>query len=366
MRIAQIVISTDTRRGGLERFVTDLIKELMKYPENQVTLITCDRKFKADIGCDVRYVRALAVPGLPIIPSPIDFIKQVNSGFDICHLQYQPLFGEIAALACRIRHHTLITTIHCEMKRHVLKTIYDRILVHTISHLSHRIVCLTQDLKTVLVGRGLDERKVVVIPNAMHVKELQSEVSSLKDVAHTDGGFDLLFVGRLEERKGAQYLIKALSILNEESLRLTLKIVGDGIYKHKLESFVKQNGLSSQVVFSGYISREELLENYLRARCVVIPSLEEGTPGVAIEALALGKPIIATSIPGMEVVSSNKLGFVVPPGDCEALAAALSKSKFIGDNELHRIECAAKKVAEQFDWSSTIKQTLRLYQDCRE
>jgi glycosyltransferase involved in cell wall biosynthesis len=248
----------------------------------------------------------------------------------------------------------------------MLKTIYDRILIQTISHLSHRIVCLTDDLKRVLVRRGLNEWKVVVIPNAMHVKELQSQVSNLKDDAHFDSGFDLLFVGRLEERKGAQHLLKALSILNEEGLRPTLKIVGEGIYRHKLASFAKQNDLSSQVIFSGYISHEELLESYLRARCVVIPSLQEGTPGVAIEAFALGKPVIATSIPGMEVMSSKKLGFVVPPGDCEALAEAIRKSLSIGDDELHRIENEAKKLAEQYDWSYAIKQFLWLYQDCRE
>ena len=80
-----------------------------------------------------------------------------------------------------------------------------------------------------------------------------------------------------------------------------------------------------QVFFTGYISQKELLKKYLHAKCIVIPSLYEGTPNrVAIEALALGKLIITTSIPGMESILSNRLGSVVPPKNHIALARAIA------------------------------------------
>jgi phosphatidylinositol alpha-mannosyltransferase len=363
LKIAQIVGSVDPSKGGKERFVNDLTRELLKLGHN-VTLITCDRTFKIDVDCDVRYIRSWSLPGLPPMPSFNDLIKQLHTGFDICHLHYHALFGEAVALACKIRGLTLITTIHEEGKRGVHKMVYDRALLSTISRLSRRIICLTDGVMRVLVKRGLNKQKVVVIPNATHVKELQSQVSKLKDDVHFDEGFDLLFVGRLEKRKGAQYLLKALSILKEEGFRPTLKIVGEGIYKHKLMSFVKGNGLSSQVVFTGYISQEELLKSYLHARCVVIPSLYEGTPNrVAIEALALGKPVITTSIPGMETISSNKLGLVVPPKNYKALAKAIWKALSLKDDELHRIKSDAEKFVQQYDWSYIAGQILELYQN---
>lgn len=331
---------------------------------HEVTLITCDQRFKVDINCDVHYLRAWKPSGFPMIPSLKDLIKGLHSEFDIVHLHYHALFGETVALACKIRDQNLITTIHDEMKRGAHKMLYDGMLLRTLSSLSHRVICLTDGMKRVLVRRGLNEQKVVVIPNAMHVKRLQSQASKLKYGVPSGDSFDLLFVGRLEERKGAQYLLKALLILNEKGFKPTLKIVGEGVYKYKLMSFVKHNGLSSQVVFTGYTSREELLKSYLRARCVVIPSLYEGTPGVAIEALALGKPVITTSIPGMEAITSKRLGFTVPPRDYEALAGAIRKILSIENDELHRIKSKGKEFAEQYDWCRVIKQILLVYQDC--
>ena len=363
LRIAQIVVSINPRRGGKERFVGDLIRELMRL-EHEVTLITCDQRFEVDIDCDLHYVQGWKPSGFPVIPSFSDLIKRLRSGFDIVHLHYCALFGDIVALACRLCGQPLITTLHSEMKRGVHKILYDRVQLCTISSLSHKVICLTDGMKRTLVRRGLDKRKIVVIPNAMHVRELKSQANKLKDDVHSDHHFDLLFVGRLEERKGAQYLLKALSLLKKDGFRPALKIVGEGIYKHKLMSVVKENALSSQVVFTGYISRQELLKTYLDAKCVVIPSLYEGTPGVAIEALALGKPIITTSIPGMEAISSRGLGFTTPPRDYNVLAEAIRKILSMDDEELQRIKSAGKAFAEQYDWSRTIEQIIQVYYEC--
>jgi glycosyltransferase involved in cell wall biosynthesis len=363
LKIAQIVGSIDPSKGGKERFVNDLTRELSKLGHD-VTLITCDRTFKIGIDCNLSYIRSWTIPGLPPLPSFNDLIKQLQMGFDICHLHYHALFGETVALACKMRGLTLITTIHEEGKRGVHKMIYDRMLLNILSRLSHRIVCLTDGMMRVLVKRGLNNKKIVVIPNAMYVKELQSQVNKLKDDVHCHEGFDLIFVGRLEKRKGVHYLLKALLILKEKGFKPTLKIVGEGICKHKLMSFVRRNDLSSQVVITGYISQEELLKSYFQARCVVIPSLYEGTPNrVAIEALALGKLVITTSIPGMEIMSSSKLGIVVPPKNDAALARAILKALNLKDDELHRIKSAAKKFVQQYDWSQIMGQILELYQN---
>jgi len=364
LRIAQIVGSIDPHIGGKERFVRELAEELTELGHD-VTLITCDPTSKTDIGCDVGYVRSSRIPGLPEIPSPRDLIKHLRSTFDICHLHYHALFGEMVGLVCKKLSRTLITTIHDEMKRRTHKVMYDRLLLHTTSHLSHRIICLTEGMKRALVRRGLDGQKVVVIPNAMHVKELQTQARRLDNSEDPGVEFDLLFVGRLEYRKGAQCLLRALSLLDKNGFRPTLKIVGEGVYKHKLMSLAKDNDLSSQAVFTGYISQKELLKSYLNARCVVIPSLYEGTPNrVAIEALALGKPIITTSIPGMEAISSRRLGFSVPPGDCDTLARAIREVLCIGDEKLRRAKSAGKSFAEQHDWSRIIEQIVHEYCDC--
>lgn len=365
MKIIQIVGSINPRIGGKERFAGELTKELLSYG-HEVSLVTCDRNYEADIDCDVRYISTIEIPGFPPIPSFKDLTRQLDMEFDICHLHYHAIFGEIAAFVCKKHGIPLITTIHDEMKRGIHKKIYDRILLGTISRLSDRIVCLTIGMKKALIKRGLDAKKISIIPNVIYVRELQHEAYKLKNDSQLGDEIDLLFVGRLEERKGVQYLLRALSILKAKGIRPILKVVGEGAYKRKLESVVMKEGLSSQVFFTGYVTREELLKSYLATRCVVIPSLYEGIPSVAIEALALGKPVIVTSIPGMEAITSKKLGFTVPPRDFEALAEAISKMLSIDNDELHRIESEGKSFAEEYDWSFIIEQIFCLYQDCIE
>ncbi|MFX0184212.1 MAG: glycosyltransferase family 4 protein [Candidatus Hodarchaeota archaeon] len=363
MKIAQIVSSIDPHRGGKERYVGDLINELVKLG-HEVTLITCDQKYKADINYDIRYVRKLTLPSGLEIPSFKDLIKQLDSRFDVCHLHYHAIFGEMVALANKMHNSILITTIHDEMKRGIHKIIYDKVLLKTISNLSHRIVCLTEGMKKELARRGLDERKIIVISNVLYVKKLQNEFSKLKKDVYVDGDFHLLFVGRLEKRKGIQHLLRALLILKEENFKPTIKIVGEGVLKQKLISFVQKNNLSSQVVFTGYISRKELLKYYHRARCVVIPSIYEGTPNrVAIEALALGNPVIITSIPGNEPIISKRLGFIGSPRNPESLARAIRNALSIKSDELYRIKVEGEKFAEQYDWSHVITKIVLLYQN---
>ena len=363
MKILLIAVSINPRIGGKERFVGELARELLKLG-HEVTIFTCDKNYEIDLNCDIKYIPKLQFPNFPPIPSFKELLKQLNLKFDICHLHYTAIFGEIVALACKIRGLPLITTIHDEKKRGTHKIILDKVLLKTISHLSHRVVCLTEGMKRALVRRGLNERKVIIISNVMHVKKLQSQLVKLKEDVYLDSDFDLLFVGRLEKRKGIQHLLKAILILKERNFKPTLKIVGDGVYKNKLMSLVQENNLSSQVVFTGYISREELLKYYLRARCVVIPSIYEGTPNrVAIEALAIGNPLIITSIPGNEPIISNRLGLSVPPGDPVALAEAIRIMLNMEDDELHRIESGGNLFAEQYDWSCVINQIISLYHD---
>ena len=365
MKIVQIVGSINPHIGGKERFAGELTRELLRLGHD-VTLITYDRKYKVDINCDIRYCHVLELSGFPPIPSFKDLIRQLDKEFDICHLHYHALFGEIAAFACKLRNNPLIITIHDEMKRNIYKIVYDRLLLSTISHLSDRIICLSNGIKNALIKRGMHQENIVIIPNAMHVKEIQNKACKIEKVMFNDKEFDLLFVGRLEKRKGVQYLLRALSILKEEGFKPTLRIVGDGVYKPKLRSLLREHDLSSQIVFTGYIPRKELLNHYLHARCVVIPSLYEGIPSVMIEALALGKPIITTSIPGMEDIKSKKLGFTVPPKDSKALAQAISKALSLSDEELSRIKLKAGKFVERYDWKFVVKQIISLYEECVE
>lgn len=363
MKIAQVVESVDFHRGGKERFVGELVMELVK-KGHEVSLITCDEHFKLDVNCNSNYVRGWSTRGFPIIASVRELSRNLNKRFDIVHLHYHALFGEEVALISKMHKQKLITTIHDEMKRTQAKAVYDTVLLHTISSLSCKVICLTDGMKKAIVKRGLDHNKVVIIPNAMYVNALQSQASNLTHDLCSNNCFDLLFVGRLEERKGVQYLLKSLLLLTKQGLKPTLKIIGEGSYKEKLMSLVTQYNLLPQVTFAGYLSSEMLLKSYIESKCVVIPSLYEGTPNrVAIEALALGKQIIITSIPGMEAISSQGFGLVAPPKDSDALAKVISKALLLSDGDLRALQSKSKQFAQQYDWSNVIHKIITLYRD---
>jgi glycosyltransferase involved in cell wall biosynthesis len=126
-----------------------------------------------------------------------------------------------------------------------------------------------------------------------------------------------VFIGRLGVEKGVDFLLSAI----KKAGNLRFKIVGDGPLAQCLED--KQKNLHLQnVEFCGYKAKEDALSMLGRASFLVLPSIwYEGFPMVILEAMSLGKPVITTSLGGLpEIIRDGYNGFLVPPGDADALA----------------------------------------------
>jgi glycosyltransferase involved in cell wall biosynthesis len=137
-----------------------------------------------------------------------------------------------------------------------------------------------------------------------------------------DQRLHLVFVGRLAPVKGLRVLIEALLAARRTDVRLT--IVGDGEERATLEAMAAP--LGEAVRFTGYQSQEEVAGILATAHAFVLPSFAEGVPVVLMEALAAGLPVIATRITGVpELVEDGVSGLLVPPGDAQALAAAIDR-----------------------------------------
>lgn len=139
----------------------------------------------------------------------------------------------------------------------------------------------------------------------------------------------LLFVGRLDERKGLRYLLEALPIvLAEQPVRL--RIVGKGILETEIRAQCGALGLNPVVDFLGFVSKAELAEEYATCDLFVLPAIvdskgdTEGLGIVMIEALAHQKPVIASAVGGIgDVICAGKTGVLVPEKDPPALAEAI-------------------------------------------
>jgi glycosyltransferase involved in cell wall biosynthesis len=130
--------------------------------------------------------------------------------------------------------------------------------------------------------------------------------------------------GRLCEQKGQRLLVEAAARLAAKGIALEVVLAGDGELRDELDFLIGKFGLSKRVRITGWLSSEQVRAEILAARALVLPTLAEGLPVVLMEAMALRRPVLTSWVAGIpELVRPGEHGWLVPPGDVDALAAAL-------------------------------------------
>lgn len=134
----------------------------------------------------------------------------------------------------------------------------------------------------------------------------------------------LVCVARLVRLKGHAVLLEAAALLAAEGIAFELVLAGDGPYRARIVEMIRMHGLEDRVKVAGWMNAAQVRDALLEARAMVLPSLSEGLPVVIMEALALGRPVVATAISGIpELVEPGVTGWLVPAGSAEPLARAL-------------------------------------------
>jgi glycosyltransferase involved in cell wall biosynthesis len=195
---------------------------------------------------------------------------------------------------------------------------------------ARRIVVPSHYLAEIAHGWGLDAARIEVLVNP---------APPPADVEPADVPPDtFVFVGRLTEQKALPVLLDALGDVPGARLEL----VGDGPERAALEAGVAARGLGDRVDFLGAVTRDQALARLAGARAAVLSSAWENLPHAAVEALAVGTPVVATAVGGVpEVVHDGENGLLVPANDPAALAGALRS--MLDDDELRaRLASAAR------------------------
>ncbi|MEQ8418262.1 MAG: glycosyltransferase [Imperialibacter sp.] len=135
--------------------------------------------------------------------------------------------------------------------------------------------------------------------------------------------FHFAFIGRIEEQKGIRYLIEAAALLRDADVGFTLTIGGDGseIDNHKEKA--EELGLTNHIHWLGTLSREEVKAALQACDAFVLPSIHENHPLVLLEALAMGKPVIATRCGGSEEIVASEVGTIVESANTQQLFEAM-------------------------------------------
>jgi glycosyltransferase involved in cell wall biosynthesis len=155
-----------------------------------------------------------------------------------------------------------------------------------------------------------------------------------------------LMIGRLHEEKGHRYLFTALAELNRRGQRVTALLAGDGPQRAQIEAQARAAGVLDQLRFLG--RRADVPELIALSSLVVLPSLAESFGFAALEAMSLGKPVVAFATGGLaEVIADGESGLLVPQGDAAELAEAMNA--VLSSQELaQRLGQAGRKRVEQF------------------
>jgi glycosyltransferase involved in cell wall biosynthesis len=175
------------------------------------------------------------------------------------------------------------------------------------------------------------------------------------------GPLRILFVGTLIPVKGLPFLLRALAQWPQPRARWHLDIVGDGSHRTEYERLATELGLTAQVNFHGFRPKAEVADFMRQADLFVLPSLWENFPCVLLEALASGLPIVSTYTGGIPEIVDDAVGQLVPPGDSESLAQALT-SMLASPDRFDRHTLAQR--AARYSPTEVGRTLHAIYQDC--
>lgn len=352
MKLALTCARYHPQIGGVETHVRELSERLVK-KGFEIDVLTTDYTGKLpreDIINEVRVRRFKSMaPGEAYYFSRglQRYLKENSDRFDIVHAHSYHAFPSLYAAQAKGRNrlvftphyhgtgHTLLRALLLRPYKFMGKRIFEK---------ADRIICVSQvERELILSHFDVAERKIVVIPNGVNMKEFvglerRSKIHKI-----------ILSVGRLEKYKGMQYLIESLPKLDGD---ITLEIVGKGPYKETLIRLVRKLDVEERVRFYQDLPRKELLQKYADADLFVLLSEREAFGISVAEALASKTPCILANTSALsEWVDGESCFGIDVPVEVDTLISRIKQviGKSVHRSRLWDCEEVAEKTAELYD-----------------
>lgn len=322
----------------------DLIEEFRK---NGIKVAIIEKRFKFDLA---------------IIPKLMKLMKRYK--IDLVHTLASTAnyWGRLSA---RLKGIPIILAkeANLEVKRSYIANQIDRYL----SFFTDVIIVNSSATKEFLVKKkGIKPDKIIMIHEGIDVSEFNMQIDCSPQKREFNIGKDtpvVGIIGRLAPQKNHKMFLDAARIIFERLPQTKFLIVGGGALRETLESYSRKLGLASNVLFTGAREeREDIIEMYKIIDVFALSSSWEGSPYVLKEAMAAGKPIVATDVGGnSEIVTDGETGYIVPPENPEAFVEAILK--ILEDKELaKKMGLAGRRRMEQyFSVEKMVQQVEELY-----
>jgi L-malate glycosyltransferase len=279
------------------------------------------------------------------------------------HLYHPNLYGRLGALGLGLP--GLVAAVHnsyTRVKFHrrlwnlFLGWASDRVLVGSVQ--------VWQDVRRY---DGVPASRLLLMPYGIPLVELETPLSreeARERLGLSGAGLVIGAVGRLEEQKGHAHLLAALPVLRRDFPNLVMLLVGEGRQQENLLRQVRELNLANTVRFLG--TRRDLTEIYRALDLFVQPSLWEGLPLALLKAMGAGLPVVATRVSGSrEAIEDGVNGYLVAPGDPEALARALGELARHPEARGRLGNAARRTVAARYSLEAMLQRLEDLYLDLR-
>jgi len=359
MKIAHVTPTFPPDKGGMGNAAYHMAIETAKF-QNKIVVFTPQYKRVNEVSYnDIQVIRIKPV----IKYGKAAFIPQIFlklSSFMIIHLHY-PFFGgaEVVWFLKKCKPDLkLVISYHMDVVgkglRAAIYKMYTKTYLPKIVSLADKIIISSYDYFNHSYIKGIaKEEKVEEIPFGVNenLSPQKKDNHLLKKWGIAPDEQVILFVGGLEYFKGVEFLIKSIPHLKG---KIKLLIAGEGPLMNEYRELAKNLGIIRQVCFTGSVSDEELVKYYNLADLLILPSIDrsEAFGIVLIEAMACGKPVIASNLPGVRTVVDDGInGFLTTPGNVADIA---KKLQLLLNNEGLRRKFGQKgreKVLKKYRWS---------------
>ncbi len=350
MRVCLISYEFPPEIGGEATYAQALASGLASLG-HEVSVLVPDKP-RAGYGSDPRFevlrVKSSSLPMLKVA----SFVAAVSGALprfvrenkiDLVHFTFDypsfpPMVGGVGAPVLATVHHLHMAEALAKVNAGLslargLRSIYRDFTLSLVEALFVRrattVIAVSAFTKKSLEGYlGIPSEKIRVVHNGIGLADLLGarDEGVVRGKFRLGSGPLLLYVGRLERSKGLESLLEAFADAEKSVPSVRLVIVGEGKkgFAEGLMRSAKSLGLERSVIFTGRVSRSDLVELYASSTALVLPSLMEGFGISLIEAMAAGKPCIATRVGAVpEVVREGITGLIVPPGEPALLASSI-------------------------------------------
>ena len=364
--ITLLYLITSTNVGGTEKALLELIRHIDR---KEFKVYVCSVKKpgtfakaladKADGFFSLKLSEGGGVAAIgnfiPAVLRLIKLIRAVSPSILHCFLFRANILGRIAGRIARVP--IIISSVRViEAPR--AKHLIDRLTAPLTTH----YLAVSQAARNHTIQHAkISPSKIVTIYNGIKCNGEYTEKPIWRSMLSLSPRDVLLgLVGRFHKQKGHIVLLKALPFILAQAPHTHVLFCGEGREEARLKVMVQDLGLTGHVHFVGLI--ENAYQMLSQIDIVVVPSLWEGMPNVVLEAMAAGRPVVASNVAGMdEVVVDGKTGLLCNPGDPHALADALLK--LIKDSSLmkHLGRSGYELVRQRFQISTMVGQTIQYY-----